>query len=95
MVTPAVEAGESGLATGYGIHGRSDAAFIGARAGRAHRALRSWPGEHPWARSSEGRPARQQGASWTARVLASALAVLDGSEVVLGEVLEGEPTRHW
>ncbi|HYV48915.1 MAG TPA: hypothetical protein VFA20_28845 [Myxococcaceae bacterium] len=36
----------------------------------------------------------QEGASWTARVLASALAVLDGSEVVLGEVLEGEPTRH-
>jgi len=36
----------------------------------------------------------QKGVSWTERVLASALAVLDGSEVVLGEVLEGEPARH-
>jgi len=36
----------------------------------------------------------QKGAPWTERVLASALAVLDGSEVVLGEVLQGEPARH-
>jgi hypothetical protein len=36
----------------------------------------------------------QKGVSWAERVLASALAVLDGSEVVLGEVLEGEPARH-
>jgi len=36
----------------------------------------------------------QKGNAWTERVLASALDVLVRSEVVLGEVLEGEPARH-
>ena len=36
----------------------------------------------------------QKGNAWTQRVLGSALDVLVRSEVVLGEVLEGEPARH-
>ena len=36
----------------------------------------------------------QKGSAWTERALASALDILVRSEVVLGEVLEGEPTRH-
>ena len=36
----------------------------------------------------------QEGVAWTERVLASALDILARSEVVLGEVLEGEPARH-
>jgi len=36
----------------------------------------------------------QKGVAWTERVLASALDILVRSEMVLGEVLEGEPARH-
>jgi hypothetical protein len=36
----------------------------------------------------------QKGVARTERVLASALDILVRSEVVLGEVLEGEPARH-
>jgi hypothetical protein len=36
----------------------------------------------------------QKGVAWTERVLASALDILVRSEVVLGEVLEGEPAHH-
>ena len=37
---------------------------------------------------------REQNNAWTEGVLASAFDVLAASEVVLGEVLEGEPARH-
>jgi len=36
----------------------------------------------------------QKGVAWTDRVLAAALDILVRSEVVLGEVLEGEPAQH-
>jgi hypothetical protein len=35
-----------------------------------------------------------EGIAWTECILASALDLLAASETVLGEVLEGEPTRH-
>jgi hypothetical protein len=35
-----------------------------------------------------------EGIAWTACILASALDLLAASETVLGDVLEGEPTRH-
>jgi hypothetical protein len=36
----------------------------------------------------------QKGSAWTEHVLASVLDILVRTEVVLGEVLEGEPARH-